>query len=479
MPLAIVAGAILLQPARAWANGRYPAADELVFDQKDPKHMVVRATYGFIETFDGGQNWLWVCEQAVGRIGDKDPPIAVMADGTVVVAVPFQGLLMSRDKGCTWTGAPAPLAGQLVEDIVLEPNAPASLLAVTSTNGGDAGFINLVVETKDNGNTWATLGTPLPSDFIVLTIEIASSDPNRLYVSGVFSSADAPLTIIERSEDRGQTWTRATAPLPNPLAGFFISAVDPNDADVVYGRLASNASDTSGDPPTTLSVSHDKGATWQDLYSTTSSMLGFALSPDGSQIALGGPVDGIFIGPADGSAFQQVSKTQNRCLRWTSDGLYACGKEPFDAFAIGFSTDQGQTYTPIYKRADTCPQTCADSTPYGMLCPTAWPAIAGLILPSAATCTVPWAVVEAGTGTGTAGAGGGTPSSDAGAAADAAGAQPAKGCSCRVGAGGAASRAGVGAGLAFAVTLLARRGKRRKAKQGGTRRPAPRVAHKL
>jgi hypothetical protein len=205
-------------------------------------------------------------------------------------------------------------------------------------------------------------------------------------------------------------------------------------------------------------VSRDKGATWTDLYTTTSSMLGFALSPDGSRIALGGPSDGVFVGPAAGGAFEKVSSLQNRCLRWTAQGLYACGKEPFDAFAVGLSTDQGVSYRPVYRQEDLCPQTCPDDSTFGKICPGSWTdpmrGVAGLIGASGASCSVPWArsePAEAGT----------TGGADAGAkVAPTAGSS--SGCQMSLGsAGWAVPFAGVGAaGLAL---LTRARGRRRDA----------------
>jgi hypothetical protein len=115
---------VWLRCAPAHANGRFPGADQLIADPIDPQHLVVRTTFGFISTRDGGAHWSWICEEIVGRIGTADPPIAVMGDGTIVVAVPFEGGAVSHDEGCTWSRAPDPLAGQLAVDVTLEPNDP-------------------------------------------------------------------------------------------------------------------------------------------------------------------------------------------------------------------------------------------------------------------------------------------------------------------------------------------------------------------
>jgi len=178
-----LAASAWLLASESRANGRFPAADQLLIDPLDPRHIVVRTTFGFVESLDGGKNWAWTCEEIIGRIANQDPPFAVSGDGSVVVAVPFEGVSVTHDHGCSWTRAPEPLAGQLAVDVTLEPNDPAALLVLTSTNDTppDAGpnappeFLNLVVETKDNAVSWALRGAPLARDFIAATIEIAAA----------------------------------------------------------------------------------------------------------------------------------------------------------------------------------------------------------------------------------------------------------------------------------------------------------------
>ena len=80
---AVALGALmLLAGAAARANGRYPLADQLVIDPENPAHIVARATFGLLDSDDGGKNFRWVCETAIGYFGVEDPPIAVTAKGS-------------------------------------------------------------------------------------------------------------------------------------------------------------------------------------------------------------------------------------------------------------------------------------------------------------------------------------------------------------------------------------------------------------
>lgn len=56
IPIGIVL-ALLMPPSAVRANGRFPAASQLVVDSEDPRHFVARTTFGLIRSFDGGANW--------------------------------------------------------------------------------------------------------------------------------------------------------------------------------------------------------------------------------------------------------------------------------------------------------------------------------------------------------------------------------------------------------------------------------------
>jgi hypothetical protein len=399
--LAAVAAGLFAAPNAA-ANGRFPRADQLVIDPASPAHLVVRTTFGFLESYDAGKTWRWICEEIVGTIGSFDPPLASTGDGTLVVTVPFEGVSVSHDRGCSWEQAPSPLASQLVIDMTLEPNEPSSLLVLTSTNDPDAGtdagpaFISRVVETKDNARTWVEVGTLLPSDFIASTIEVAPSDPNRMYVGGV--AGEPPVDAVLRSDDRGMSWTRTTLTVSSAGGGAFVSAIDPQDPDRLWVRVPTAPVDAFGMAPTTLLLSQDKAATFMKLAETAGSMLGFALSPDGKTLAYGGPGDGVFVGPStSNSNFTKVSTLMNRCLTWSAAGLYACFTEPYDPFSIGLSTDRGGSFAPVYRFVDTCPQQCPDDSAFATTCRSSWttpPGGAGWITQATgANCSVSWARV--------------------------------------------------------------------------------------
>jgi photosystem II stability/assembly factor-like uncharacterized protein len=381
------------------ANGRMPGATEFAIDAADSQHILARATYGLVQSFDNGAGWQWICEQAIKISGEADPPMAIMADGTWILLPPAGGALISHDKGCSWSTAPQPLADNRLIDLTIDPSDHAHLLVIMSTivridDQGLVEYANVLAETLDNAKTWAKVST-LPSDISLETVEIAASNPKRIYVSGEASSSTL-IGIIERSDDGGKTWTRTTLDLPVQSGTLLVSAVDAKDPDRLWIRLPAKG-DTLGLFAASMLMSSDKGVSWKTLASTDKAMFGFALSPDGTELAYGGPFDGLYIGPSDGSGqFKKVSNLQVRCLRWISTGLYVCGTEPADPFSLGLSTDKGASFKSIYKLADTCPQVCPSSTQFEATCKDTWTTIGPFIKATGEACSVPWSIVDAG-----------------------------------------------------------------------------------
>ena len=83
-----VAAAVTLSavaPA-AEANGKFPFADQVVVDQSNPDHLVVRTSFGLVVSSDAGASWGWVCEDAMGY-ADYEPGLAVVGSGAIVLGV--------------------------------------------------------------------------------------------------------------------------------------------------------------------------------------------------------------------------------------------------------------------------------------------------------------------------------------------------------------------------------------------------------
>jgi hypothetical protein len=353
---------LVLGGGSAWANGRYPNADMLVVDPSNPEHLVLRATFGTLVSSDAGRRWGWICEEAVGYVGG-DPALTVLSDGRLLHA--FLGnIVLSGDGACSYGTVPFSADGRSALDVTLDTldSSHAWVLTTGLLGRRQAGVLDVS----------ATAATPLVAseDFVPSTIEVSRSRPERLYVVGFNAQFQSTLLV---SDDRGQSWQ------PRPISPYsalpmYISAVAPNDPDTLYVRVDDGSSDH-------LLVSHDAGQTFSEALTIASDMLGFALSPDGSRVAAGGPDVGLYVASTTDLAFSRTPApiVSLRCLTWAERGLYACAQESLDNWTLALSTDQGQSFEPLWHVQDLVPLECAASTSAGASCPRAWLKIASRI----------------------------------------------------------------------------------------------------
>jgi hypothetical protein len=356
-----VSALVALSPSSAFANGRMPGANQLVVDPNNEKRLVLRTTYGLTISVDGGATWEWICEAAMGY-GEviEDPPVALTADGTLLVGT-SAGMRISRNGGCDWTTPDGPIGISPVTDVALARSDPSRGVAViTYIDDGGVSVLQLYA-TADNGGTW-TLVSAIPSNWTyVSTVDVAPSNPDRVYVAG---SGGKPVDgLFGRSDDGGKSWK--TTSLGTGYDILYIGAIAPDDPDRVYARLDS-------DPSNRFFLSTD-GGSFREVFHIDQKMLGFALSRDGATIALGGPA-GLWLGGlSDPTTLPKVNSFGPACLAWSSATLYACADESVAGFELGVSNDRGASVQPLFRLSDVKQSSCAASSMTGSICPAYWP----------------------------------------------------------------------------------------------------------
>jgi hypothetical protein len=450
---ALPACLIALGSGPARANGVFPSAEQIVVDPSDPSHVVVRTTYGLLTTRAAGDPWDWICETAVGYSSGYHPSIALTEGGAVLAGL-SDGVAISGGDTCAWGLASGVPAGAHVVDLSVEKGAPSRVVAITASNA--AGPARLW-ESIDGGAAWTQAGAPLPAGFTPLTVDVAPSDPMRVYVSAQVSTKGALLVSL----DRGQTWQSFTVPAASAEDQPYIGAVDPVDADRVYIR-------TDGVPGRLLVFDHAT-ITFTEIFFGAGLLRGFALSPDGQTLLVGGGSDGIQRAPAATFTFEKVSSVQTRCLAWTSAGVYTCASRFPDGFTIGLSRDEGATFEPVLTQPCVRgPLECDPATTAGAACPSEWPAVAIQIDTKECTAGSGGGAVTTGAGgTGGDASGAGGSGAATGEAGDAGGDAPAADCACTVARGHARdapardpSELAWASGIAM-LTALFRRSRRR------------------
>lgn len=337
---AAMAGALVFFAApAAVANGRFPASNQIAFSPSDPNLVVVRTTFGILISHDGGTSWRWLCEDVLGlsSTSTQDPILGLTANGSIVAAPgSLTGLVVSPDTGCNWKPAADPLKSQLVKDLVVRPDAPDVVLALTSTYGlqggadGGPGYAQQVYLSTDDGANWSAHGSPIDPSALATTIDVAAADSHRIYVSAIRGADATRSASLFVSFDDGAHWTERQVPLvPGVEGSIFIAAVDPISADRVYIRTAGASS--------RLLVTDDAGQTYGAPLSLSGQMLGFALSPDGSTIYAGNFIEGLFFATRDALSFESLSPVHVQCLATHGPDLWVCSDEP-SGFIAGVST---------------------------------------------------------------------------------------------------------------------------------------------
>lgn len=413
----LVLGSVALSaPLTAHANGRFPRADLIVFDPNDSERFVVRTTFGVLESRDAGASFSWICEKALELADQEDPMLAVTDDGSIVAST-LDGVLVGGRDECGFRQVPE-LLDEIVPDLTLDRSDPRRVLAFRARGLFDNQFESQLMLSEDNGESFAPLGGLLSPELLPLSVDFAPSDSERIYLTARLPREQDYASVLLRSDDGGSSFESHPIELTSDLALAFIAGVAPNDPDRVYVRIA----DPLG---TRLMQSTDGGESFELVHQGTGSLSGFAIAPDGRQVAFGGPSDGVWVVPEDGEPERRTALGVS-CLGWNEHGIYACSNSTQD-FGVGRSDDEGRTFRRLVAFEELCGNTrCPADTPVGDLCAPAWNAQAPVLN---ATCNVT------------------APSGGAGAPSAGAGADPG-GSSARGGSTNAGG--GNGAGCAFA-----------------------------
>jgi MYXO-CTERM domain-containing protein len=378
---ASIAAAALLAGSEARANGRFPESNQLYFSKQDPNLVLLRVTFGLLVSHDRGKTWDWVCEQSIGATGAEDPMYATTPSGRIVAAT-FEGIAATDDQACNWSLAGGDLQGGIFIDLAKNPNDEKNIVAFQSayhlrTDAGVILYSSQLYETTDEGKTWAKLGDPLDPSLLGYTVDLTATDANRIYVSAVRDPGPTQVAVFLTSIDHGKSWTEQTIELTGTERAIYIAGVDPNDPDKVYIRTQNNP-----DAPGRLilrekNTAADAGTapgTFRTIFTGNAPLEAFALSPDGTKVWVGSPLDGVNLASTTDYKFTHQSDSAVKCLSLASDGLWACSNEKV-GFITGLSADEGKTFNPLLHFCTIRgPLACADTSSTTTQCAPVWAA---------------------------------------------------------------------------------------------------------
>lgn len=358
-----IALASLLATGTPSANGRFPTAQHVVIGPGASSDVVaMRVTFGVLLSTDGGGTFHWFCEEGMFYpfvpALNFDPPVEIAARGDVVFGYE-EGIRYSADA--CGTGEVRVASRHSFSDLTSDPSGRI-LYAIEAGSG----VPNAVYRGDGMTLEFTRVGAGVTGVYFD-TIEVAPSNPRRLYLTG---RDDTFRSVFFRSDDGGETLA-LVAPDGDaaPADSLWVSGVDPRDPDTLYVRAAVGLG-------TELRRSRDGGRTFRRVAATAGQMLGFAMSDDGRTLWFGSIEGGLQRSDDGGESFRPVNRVPILCLRQHQGVLWACSDWVNQPFALGRSRDRGATFEPALRFSDfnqfRGPPACATRSEGAAVCVERW-----------------------------------------------------------------------------------------------------------
>jgi photosystem II stability/assembly factor-like uncharacterized protein len=263
---------LLLVARVAEANGRTPGISTINFRRGMESEIVVGATFGLVKSVDGGATWRWMCEAAVGYGGTYDPDYAFTSAGTVF-ATTFTGLKVNRD-GCRFDAVSS--STKFVSTATAGPDG-AIYFAV-----GDAIEARLYKST-DDGQSFSMLPPAGTVQVWWQSMEVAPSDPDRIYLFGYRAVGGFPTVfMLRRSDDGGQTWmplsTAGITTMPSSI--IEVAGISKTNPDLVFAKVQLEDNTMSD----AIYRSTDGGQSWMRILGKPES-IAFVVRASGELVA--------------------------------------------------------------------------------------------------------------------------------------------------------------------------------------------------
>lgn len=317
----------------------------------DPgRYFVAGADGGVWRTTDGGLTWTPLTDHmpttAIGALALDPTDENVIYAGTGEAnfanhSRPGVGIYKSVDGGETWAHlAEGVFAGRCVSRIMVDPQHPGRVYAAVTRAGGFPEMAAAkghpgrngplgVFRSEDGGETW-TRAPGLP-DLSCTDLAMDPGDPAVLYaaVGHIFGS---PENGIYKSVDGGETWARLGGGLPASVGRISVGTA-PGMPGRVYALLTRPA-DPSGGGANSIGGyrSDDGGATWRPFGNVHQASYGWYLSAVSVNPADPGMVfyAGLDLARVSGSGSGlnvTPPHVDVHALAWDAAGRLVCGND--------------------------------------------------------------------------------------------------------------------------------------------------------
>ena len=289
---------------------------ELARAYPDPPLVLCGTMEGLYGSFDGGDSWHQANINPT-RFGHRIALSPAFESDSVVAytgyGMPFS---ISQDGGSSWDVRITDYAGMSSNALVFSPEFAADSLILSGTSGG-------IQRSVDRGLTWTHVAIPPPDSLIERNaIRGIQFSPGYATDRTIYAFSVHEITKLHRSTDGGATWPR----LPDPPPGRFWELALSPDFPVDSTLFIAGPDSTSA-----VHRSTDGGRSWSVTASPVDAYLQLALAPDFS-------VSGLAFALTDTLGFQ---KSTDHGQTWSRRGAGLDPARPTHlALSPGFATDR-------------------------------------------------------------------------------------------------------------------------------------------
>lgn len=186
----------------------------------------MRGTYGIgiLKSVDGGNTWIKSLDWGLNQERGVWEIRVARTDPNIVYAATTIGTFKSIDAGITWVMVhDVPMT----MDMEIHPTDP-NIVFVGCGNLGSTG--RGIYRTQDGGQTWEKAPAPVPKDFGgKIMLSIFDADPSIVYASiGNGIGFDDGFTWLCRTDDGGDNWSIVNTEDYSMFQGWFAHDIDVN-----------------------------------------------------------------------------------------------------------------------------------------------------------------------------------------------------------------------------------------------------------
>lgn len=343
--------ALVPAPRLARADGAFPDSQIILTPLDRPREIILVTNFGLIQSEDGGATWLWSCEQAANMYGAYYQ-LGLPPRDRLYTLVGSQ-VAFSDARGCGWDVARGLTvsAGGGVSDFWVDRTVTDRVLAVEVACCAAGQPAHALFESRDGGGTFPA--TPLyqaEPGAMITGVESARSDPATIYLTllGAATDGGAPPPMLAQTSDGGVSWRIADLSARLGPGMVRLVAIDPTDARKVFLLW-------SGVDGQALAVTGDGGADARKILAPTGVMKAFLVLDSGAILVSADDksVASLFRSTDGGETFLALSGPPHvRALSERAGTVYAATDDFAEGYAVGASTDEGSTWTPLLAYED-------------------------------------------------------------------------------------------------------------------------------